>query len=286
MVDSPFALTIPPLGFQILVPNCFPGDPYISVANANTAAIDIDPHRTTSMDVGGLIRSVPDELTTVCPGKERSPLDILVKQYVDGLKTTIYVRGVDTPSLGTPGWMGDFLKDITVPLPFTGHALDSLIKNYTMSDVHFSLPNPFAEPGTPDAQLTVSALVKVLVGVPKQMNFRLDIPQVRANAAVSYKGSQLGVLDLPEWQAANSTLIEDEDGSPALFVQFPMENAPIKVTDEDVLSKVLQTVVFQGRPVQLHVDAAVDAKVATGLGQLAIRGVPAEGKMHVKRKCN
>lgn len=284
MIDSPFALRVPRLGFEILVPNCSPDDPYISVADAATELIQIDPGHTTSMDVGGLIRGLPSELTETCPGKQYSPLDFLMKRYIRGRKTTIYIRGLQTPYLGTPEWMGDLLKNVTVPLPFTGHSLDNLVKNFTMSDTHFSLPNPLAEPGSPESQLRASALVKVLVSVPKQMNFRLDIPRVRATAGVYYNETKLGDLVLRKWQKANSTLIEDREGSPAMFVQFPMKDAPLHVTNEDALAQILQTLIFEGKSVNLSVAAVVDAEVSSGLGQFAVRGIPGDGKVHVKRK--
>ena len=284
MIDSPFALRVPRLGFEVLVPNCSPGDPHISVADAKTEVIQISPGHTTNMDVNGLIRGFSEELTSTCPGKKHSPLDFLVKSYMHGDKTTIYVRGVETPSLGTPAWMGDLLKNVTVPLPFTSDSLDNLVKNFTMSDVHFSLPNPLADPGSPESQLRASSTVKVLVSVPKQMNFHVDVPRVRATAAVYYNGTQFGVLELREWQKSNSTVITDRDGSPALFVQFPMKDAPLHVTNEGVLTDILQTLIFEGNSVNLTVAAAVDAKVATGMGQFAVRGIPADGRIYVKRR--
>ena len=76
------------------------------------------------------------------------------------------------------------MKSVTVPLQFTGHALDNLIQNFTMSNVHFSLPNPFADPDSPDAQPRISALVNVLIGLPKQLNLTVNIPKIRADADV------------------------------------------------------------------------------------------------------
>ncbi|KAF9887854.1 hypothetical protein FE257_009514 [Aspergillus nanangensis] len=282
MIDSPFTLTIPPLGFQILVPNCSPDDPYISVAGVATKEFPVNPGHATSIDISGVIQGLSDELTRICPGKKKSPLDFLVKNYIQGLRTTVYVRGASVPSLGTPDWVVDILKSVTVPLPFTGHALDDLVRNFTMSDVHFSLPDPLADPGSPESNPTVSALVKVLVGLPKQMNLQIDVPRVRANADVFYHEKKLGVLKLPNWQPANSTLLEDANDAPALFVEFAMENAPLYVTDEDVLTDVLQALIFEGRSVRLTISASVDAEVATGLGKFAIREIPAEGVVDVK----
>ncbi|KAK4867493.1 hypothetical protein LT330_001003 [Penicillium expansum] len=282
LIDSPVALTVPALGFDILVPNCSPGDPYILVANAKTSAVDVYPGQETAVGVDGLIQQLPDELTSTCPGREGSPLDFLVSSFMQGLETTIYVRGSDAPLPSTPAWLVNLLRSVTVPLPFTGHALDNLVKNFTMSDTHFSLPNPFAEPDSPDSQPTVSALVKVLIALPEEMNFQVEVPQVRALADVYYKEEKFGVLNISHWQGANSTMVEDEDGSSALLVEFAIKEAPLQVTDDDLLAEVIQAMLFGSKTVVLRVAATVDAKVSTGLGRFAVRGIPAEGKVPVK----
>ncbi|KAL3437687.1 hypothetical protein BDV09DRAFT_161745 [Aspergillus tetrazonus] len=281
-LGSPFALRIPPLGFKALVANCSPRDPYISVADVVTQEIAIIPDRRIEVEVSGIIRGLSDELTANCPGEKRSPLDTLLRSYIHGSQTIIYVRGADVPSLGTPRWMTDILKTVTVPLSFTGHALDNLVKNFTMTNVHFTLPNPMAEPDTPESRPTVSALVKVLISVPEQVKFDLNIPRIRAKADVFYHEKKLGFLDLKEWQPANSTLIGNSDNTTALQVEFPMDKAPLEVTDEDVLTDVLSSLIFEGKPVGLTVVANVDAEISTVLGKFAVRGIPADGKLTVK----
>ncbi|KAJ5570946.1 hypothetical protein N7535_004606 [Penicillium sp. DV-2018c] len=282
MINSPVAFTIPVLGFDVLVPNCSPGDPYILVANAQTSTIDIQPDQFTPVGVKGLIQQLPEELISNCPGQKGSPLDLLVSSFMQGHETTIYVRGSDAPSPDSPAWLVDLLRSVTVPLPFTGHALDNLVKNFTMSDTHFSLPNPFAEPDAPDSQPTVSAQVEVLIALPEQMNFQVDVPQVRALADVYYKEKKLGVLNISQWQDANSTMVDDQDGSTALLVEFAMKDAPLEVTDESLLAEVIQAMLFGSETIMLRVAATVDTRVATGLGSFALRGIPAEGRVPVK----
>ncbi|KAJ5907775.1 hypothetical protein N7495_000457 [Penicillium taxi] len=282
LIDSPVSLTVPALGFQVFVPNCSPGDPPILVANANTAEILVQPGDPISMSVQGLIKKLPDELTTTCPGGDGSPLDFLVSSYIRGLETTIYVRGADAPLPGTPAWIVDLLRSVTVPLSFTGKALDNLVKKFAMSDTHFSLPDPFAEPGTPEAQPSVSALVKVLVALPEQINLSVEVPRVRALTDVYYEGKKLGMLNIEKWQDAKSTQVQDEDGSSALLVEFAIEDVPLQVTDDGVLTRVVQEMLFGSGSVVLHVAASVDAKVSTGLGLFAVRGIPAEGNVPVE----
>ncbi|KAJ5896121.1 uncharacterized protein N7473_005520 [Penicillium subrubescens] len=280
-IDSPVALIIPSLEFAVFVPNCSPGDPYILVADAKTAEVQVRPDAPTVINAQGLINQLPDELTKTCPGGNGSPLDFLVSNYVQGLQSTIYVRGADSPSTTTPAWIADLLRSVTVPLPFAGNPLDDLMKNFTMTDTHFSLPNPWAEPGSPESQPTVSALVKVLIGLPDEMNVQVEVPSVRALTNVYYHGEELGVLNIDKWQDANSTRVELEDGSSALLVEFPIKDAPLQVTDNDLLAQVVQEMLFGSTGVILHVAATVDAKVETGLGRFAVHGIPGEGNVPV-----
>lgn len=282
--DYALSLIIPSLGFDILVPNCIPTDPHILVANVTTTTVNVQPAEPAVVDVSGIVRHLPSELTTICPGKQDSLLDLIISGYLKGHKTIIYVRGADAPSPSTPAWMVDLLKSVTIPVPVTGHDFGQLIKNFSMTDVHFSLPDPFAEPDSPEAQPMVSAMVKVLVDLPKEMNFDVDIPRVRANVDVYYGSDKFGVLDLNAWQPANATRINDTDSAhPLLLVAFEIKDGPLQVTDSDVFSEVVQSILFGNEPVELDLRALVDGELATTLGQFIIHDIPAQGSIDVKR---
>lgn len=281
--DYALSLVIPPLGFDILVPNCIPADPYILVADVTTNTVDVQPAAPAIVNVSSIVRHLPSELTEKCPGKNDSPLDLIISGYLKGEKTVIYVRGAEPPSSSTPAWMVDLLKSVTLPVPVTGHDFGQLVRNFSMSDVHFSLPDPFAGPDSPDAQPRVSAMVKVMVDLPEEMNFDVDIPRVRANVDVYNRGNKFGVLDLSEWQPSNATRINDTDNHPLLLVTFEIKDRPLQVTDNDVFSDVMQSILFGNGPVTLDLQALVDGELATTLGQFTIHDIPAQGSINVKR---
>ncbi|PGH03785.1 hypothetical protein AJ79_07261 [Helicocarpus griseus UAMH5409] len=279
----PISLAVPPMGFRILVPNCSPTDDYIRVANATTDLIQVVPNNTVTISAKGFIGKLPDALTTICPGTNSSPLDLLVERFIQGLESMVYVRGGKPPSPTLPNWIEGFLKNVTIPVPFSGHALGQLVRNFSMTDVHFSLPEPFAEPDTPEVKPKISALVKAIIDLPKEMNFALNIPHVRSTAKIYHKGRELGFIDVRKWQNANATRIED--GTPpssALLVEFDIQKAPLQVTDEDTFTDVVQALIFQREPVPLYVQATVDAETDTALGQFVIRDIPASGNITVK----
>lgn len=282
--DYPLKFTLPPLGFAILVDNCSPSDPYIELADATTGNLHVEPKENLNVSVSGFVRRLPQAFTQACPGKHESPLDQLLGGYIHGNDTTVYVRGSDAPSLDTPRWITDLISDITVPVPFPGHSFGHLIRNFSLADVHFGLPDPFAEPDTPEAQPHISAKVKALVALPEEMNFNISVGRVRADADVFYHGSKLGRLDLHKWQPANSSRVDGEKNAPPLLaVESAIEDAPLTITDEDVFAEVLQALVFGGEGVVLGIKADVDVELETALGQLAVRKIPAEGSVPIKR---
>jgi hypothetical protein len=283
--EYPLDLAIPSLGFAILIDNCLPTDPRIMVADATIADLHVFPKEDVQVQVTGIVRQLSHSLTDDCPGSSQSPLDVILGGYMRGEKTTIYVTGSDSPSPDTPEWITKLMSSVTVPVPVPGRSFGSLIRNFSLSDVHFSLPDPSAEPDSPEAQPQISAVINVLVAIPEEMNFDLDIDKVRAKAKVYYHGHEFGILNLRKWQQANTTRIEphDKENQPTLLIQSDIKNAPIEITNSTIFTEVVRTLLFRGKQVLLTINADVDAKIETALGKLTVREVPAEGIVPVKR---
>lgn len=283
--DWPIKIDIPPLGFDILVPNCAQSvEPYILLAEASTDVVEVRPRKGVTVDVLGLVRQVPDSLTQDCPNSKSSPLDLLLEDYLHGQDTIVFVRGAKAPAHATPAWISDLMSSITVPLPFPGHTFDNLIENFSLTDVHFSLPDPTAEPDTPEGQPKISATIKALIALPKELNLPIDVSHVRAKADVTYKGVKLGYLDLKKWQPANSTRENASEGQPpTLLVESSIKDAPLTVTNETVFTQVVQSLIFGNKGVHLGIKADVDVEVEAALGEFTIKKIPAEGKVFIKR---
>ena len=276
----PVGLMIPSLGFDILVPNCSPNEPYIPVADAHTNNINVQPYSDVQVDVAGMIRELPEMLVKTCPNSESSPLDLLLGDYLKCNDTTIFVRGSDSPE----DWITKFISSVTVPVPFPGHTFDKVIKKFSLTDTHFSLPDPTAEPGSDEANPQISGNIVVIASLPEEMNFGINVTRVRANADVLYQGQKLGKLNLKQWQKAQSERIAPKDGhAPSLKIQSQIESAPLNISDDDVLTDVLEALLFGGKPVLLKVEALVEVEVSTVLGTFIIKDLPAEGVIPVKR---
>lgn len=282
--EYPVELDIPELAFDIMVPGCADTDPFIIVAEASTGEVHVEPLSEVSVDVYGVIHELPDSLTRVCPDSSSSPLDLLLKQYMHGEPATLFVRGSSRPDGDTPKWIADILASVAVPVPFPGRTLDGLIRDFSLTDVHFTLPDPFADPDDPAASPKVSGNILVTASLPSEMNFGINVTNVRATADVIYKTHKMGELNLRKWQHANSTRVkgEDDDG-PSLKIESRIIEAPLNITDSDVFADVMQALLFGNEPIRLDVQALVDVKVETSLGELILKEVPADGKIPVKR---
>lgn len=272
--DYPIKFDVPPLAFEILVPDCH--EDYLVLGTAQTEVVHILPRQVVSASVTGMVRQLPTSLTTACPGSNSSPLDSLLADYLGGRDTTVYVRGGQQDE-NTPGWIGKLLTDTTLPFSLPGHPFDNLIKDFALANVHFGLPDPSADPDTPAARPKVSAVVKALVGLPAEIDVNLDVDKVRADADVFYLDGQLGKLDLREWQPANATKVGEN-----LLIQSIIHDAPLEITDDALFAKVVQELAFGKKGVTLGVRATVDVSTLTVLGEFVVRNIPAEGKIFVK----
>ncbi|KAI0517234.1 hypothetical protein F5B22DRAFT_635875 [Xylaria bambusicola] len=281
--EYPIELDIPELAFEIMVPGCADTDPFIIVAEASTGKLHIEPVSEVFASVYGVIHELPDSLTRVCPDSSSSPLDMFLKQYMHGEPATLFVRGSSRPDGDTPKWIADILASVTVPVPFPGRTLDGMIRDFSLTDVHFTLPDPFADPDDPDASPKVSGNILVTASIPSDMNLAINVTNVRATADVIYKSKKMGELNLRKWQHANSTRVDGKgkDG-PSLKIESRIIEAPLNITDADVFSDVVQALLFGNKPISLDIQALVDVKVDTSLGELILKEVPAEGKVPVK----
>ena len=282
--DYPLTFTVPPLTFDILVPNCVPEEPYLLLADATTSDILIKARSEVDVEVQGIVRELPDTLTNACPNSETSPLDLLLGKYIHGVETKVYVRGSDRSPPDTPQWISDLIKNVVVPLPFPGHPFDDLMRDFSLADVHFDLPNPFATPNSPESEPRVSAKIQALVNLPKEMNFPIEVERIRADADVYYHKKKLGFLDLHHWQKANSTRsAAHKDEQAGLLVESIIKDAPLNITDDDVFAEVVQALVWGDKDVLLGVKANVDVETNTALGVFVVRKIPAEGRVPIKR---
>lgn len=282
--EFPVGLTIPSLGFEVLVPNCDSSQPHIKVASALSSATEVRPKSNVTVEAEGTIRELPESLIQACPSSELSPLDNFMKRYLHGEDAEVFVRGKAPEGGDLPDWIGKFLESVTVPIQFPGRSLDNFLRNFTLEDVDFKLPSPFADPSDADGKPRVSGTVRVLAAIPADLNINVDVNSLRASGDLFYEGKKFGELHVDKWQKARSSIINQPDGQEDLLdVRARINEVPVDITDGDIFSDIMQELLFGDKDIILDVNSTVDVKVSTVLGDLVIRGVPATGKVPVKR---
>ncbi len=272
--EFPFGLTIPPLAFDMLVGNCVANQPHILVAESTVEAIEVQPKTNIEVKASALVQKLRDSLTKPCPLTELSPLDTFIGDYIGGKNATVYIRGAKNPHPDTPDWIAKFMSTITIPIPVEGKSFDGMMRDFDIQDVHFSMPNPFADPNSPDSNPRISGNIIALVALPQEMNFNLNVTRIRATADVFHEGKKLGVMNLKEWQKAKSKRIDptDKNPEPMLQVSSKVKDAPLNITDQDVFSDLVQKLLF-GDGAKLDIKALADMEVKTVLGALTVKGV-------------
>lgn len=283
MNQFPVQLRVPPVAVDVLVDGCQPSDQLIMLGTAETKELQVEPNTDLHVNVTGHVEELPDSLTEQCPDSLKSPLDSLLGDYMHGNDATVYVSCCKFPDPSTPGWAKDLLQDITVPIPLEGHNMGNTIKNFSMANVDFAFPEGDAEPGTPESNPQISALVKVFINLPDEMNFPLGVKHIKATADVFYHKKKLGVLDIRKWQEAKSRRIDPHGNERALLlVETDIKKAPLEITNGGLLMEIVGEI-GTGGTVKLDLEALVSVEVDTPMGAFAVRDIPAEGVVPIKR---
>src|SRR5258708_3960223 len=188
--NFPLNLALPSLDFDIKVDNCQPSQPKITLANATVESFHIYPKQDITVNATGYVHQPSDKLTERCPSSGKSPLDTLLGGYIRGHEVMLYIRGANEQSHNVPKWMSDLVSGISLPVPVTGHAFGNVIKNFTLAGIKFDLPDPMAEPDTPESNPQVSATITAVITLPEEMNFQVDVQRIRATADIFYKKSK------------------------------------------------------------------------------------------------
>lgn len=274
-IQNPFPLNfeVSPLSFTVLLPGCETDD-LVVVATARTSRLVVKPATNIDLDISAFIRNLPDTFITTCPKSHTSPMDNFLASYLRGSNSMVYVRGSDSSISDAPEWLLEFLRSVTIPVPFPGHKLDTVIESFNLSNVQFRLPEPDSKPRSPESAPRLSASVRAVVRLPEEINFPIDVQRLRSIANVSYQGKTFGTLSLHKWMPATSSEV---DGRKELQVDTVVNDAPLDVTDYNVFEEVVGKFVLGGQPIPLDINGNVDIDIKTNVGEFVISRIPAAG---------
>ena len=271
------SLTVPRVGFEVLISGCTPDDSKIAVGTGLSSVIEVEPKTDIIAEASGLISKLPQKLTQACPVSELSPLDEFIKHYLGGENAQIFVRGKQPSDSELPQWLGEILDSVTVPVDFPGSSFDNLLRNFSLTDVDFSLPSPFEPEGKP----RVSGTVVAVAALPEGVDVDMSVESIKSQGNLFYKDKKFGELNLRKWQKASSHKLDSKDKETLIEIASHVDNAPIDITDNDVFSSLASEYLFGSDDIIVDARAKLDVKVDTVLGTLVIKEIPAEGKVPV-----
>ncbi|RPA82915.1 hypothetical protein BJ508DRAFT_413837 [Ascobolus immersus RN42] len=272
----PITATAPPLLFTVSIPSC--DNSTTRLARAKLSSLRITPSSPISANVLGIISDLPDSVLVPCTNSTSSPLDSFLARYMHGNSTTLHISGApasESIAFGVPPWIAEFLSTITIPIPFPGHATDSLIKRFTLTNVDLELPSPLADPSSPNSRPRLTALVQALIQLPEEMNFPIDVRRARADADVFHQGEKWGEIHIDEWVPARSRTTWE-----GVEVEADVERTPVYITNGRVFRGVVKDMLLNGG-VELGISARVDVGMETAMGEVVVRDVEAEGMIEV-----
>ncbi|RKF57188.1 putative pre-rrna processing protein [Golovinomyces cichoracearum] len=279
--SQPVELEVPALDFQVLVHGCDAAN-LIEIASAVTSSTRFHPYSGAHLDVSGTVRDLPKSLVEPCPDSDSSPLDVLISDHIHGKNTTVFIRGSESPNHGLPDWISKILSEITVPIIIPGHQYDGSTKNFSLTNTEFSLPDFFAEPGSDRSYPRLSGKIIASVKIPQEINLNISVSELRAFINVLFKGMKFGEVNLDKWQKVECKIIEEQkDAGRFLKLQTLLRNAPVKITDDSVFAKFVESLLMEKEAIMIGIEALVDAQVSSVLGKILVKDIPAEGTVPI-----
>lgn len=278
--EYPVTIDVPGLKWRVIVPGCTPTE-RIRLTDAETGSLNIRKGENITVDVHSLVTSLPQKLLVPCADDAPSPLEVLFQSMVDPLQnTTIFISGHHQPFSGNlPKWLPNILSSLSVPIPIPHLETNTsdLISSIHLSEMKFTLPPPWAPPGSPNSQPKISGLVEAVIKPPPQAkSVNINVTAVKADVLLFDKGQKFGRIVVPEWSPATTTRKE------MIHILARVSEVPVEVLDPIVFQRVMGRVLQGGGTVEIGVEGTVDGQVSVLIGEFAIRGIPVKGVVEVQ----
>jgi hypothetical protein len=277
----PVTLEVPGLGWKVLVPGCTPSE-QIHATDADTSSIFIQAGKNITVDISSSISSLPEQLLNPCNDLTPSPLESLFQSFLDpNLTTKIFISGRHQSSPSLPSWLPSLLSSLTLPIPIPSldpNSASDLISGIHIHEMKFRLPSPWAPPGTPYSQPTVSGVIETILRLPAEVaDVAVNITALKADIDLFDQGQKFGKIVVPEWVSATT-----QRKKKTLRVVARVTEVPVEVLDPLVFNRVMRKVLQGGGVVEIGIQGVVDGQVKVLVGEFALRGIPVERTVEVE----
>jgi len=283
----PVEVEVPELGWRVSLPGC--DSELIRVTDAETSTITIVPGETVVVNISSSILSLPEKFLTPCTNTF-SPLESFVHSLLNTTLTPprIYLSGhyPTNPSPSLPPWLPGLLSSLTIPLPLPqldSNLTDNLQTDIKVRNMKFTLPSPWAPPGTPYSQPKVSGQVDATITLPPEIaQVKVNITALRTDLNLFDEGEQFGRIVIPEWVPAKTTRRETQDGRVNITVTNQVVEVPVEVVDPVIFNRVMRKVLQGEGVVEVGIQGTVDAKVEIQVGKFILRKIPVRTSVAVQ----
>lgn len=277
----PIEFDLPALEFKVLAQGC--NNSLIELTRAFIQPAHFKPRSGVTVKLRANFRELPKTILEPCSESNSSPLDMLLTDYAHGKNIIMFIQELTSSGFQKLKWVTDIMSNMTLPVSVPSHQFNSLIRNFTLTDTQFKLPDVFAEPGSDEGNPHLSGRIRAIVDIPREMNLNISVNRFRATVKTLYKEQLFGTISIHRWQTAKSEQFQrPNDGGLSIRVESFVDNAPLKITDENIFADIVQALLINRGNVLLQVEALLDIELFTILGQFVIHGIPAEGNVPIK----
>lgn len=251
-------------------------DTMIAVVRAKDAKLLGD--RVNDFNISGRTLAL-DPADTL--GKQR--METFLSTYLHGNSSTVSIRGSafgpddppgkPSPPSNTPAWLRKALQSVTLSMPFPGASETNLIQSLELSNLKIDF--------TPAGEPLVSGDVVVMLHMPREMNFALNVTEILPDVyfyPTANSNDPFARL-APNTPSPAHTIRLDQSGQ--FRVESRLSKAPFSVLQQDEFEKFVEQV-FNGRAGRVFIRGTARAHVASAFGELDVRGLNFTGVIDTK----
>ena len=283
VAENPFGKLIKVLGLKMIN---IPGSTWRLLAKGckkdekrNTGTLKIDSFLLSEMNSTLTVSSTLDiadsdiqKFSSKCKNEKFSALDKFVEDLRYNDRVVFDLRGKSLP--GFSDEVSQAFRKISIPIDIPLNLTEktaNLVKNVTMTDLHFRLQ---------DLQTPiVSGILNVWADLQGLEIDDTGVNALKGNANLKYQGDKFGQIVIGNWRNATTTIFHPETGKTLAFISSELKDMVIDITDSSVFNSLIMQAMQDGQS-EIFIDALVDLKMQSPVGNFVIQDIPGSGKAH------
>ncbi|ODV86854.1 hypothetical protein CANARDRAFT_27232 [[Candida] arabinofermentans NRRL YB-2248] len=274
--------SIPELDWNLRVDDCneLPSIKLASLKSSNfeiVESVDDVSFKGLNISVSIGIANVGDDLTKRCNPEDELDITTPMSMFVDNLVNNniahVVIAGNEVSNY--PETLSELFQKVQLPinLPVNTTSLTSkFVHNVTVENLTFEMKDG----STP----VINGDLKIFIKLGTNANIDVDelsVDKIGGGADLLYQGSKFSNLTLVDWNPATTTkLVDSNDDQVYLYVESPMKDILLDITDMVLFQKIVQDV-FSSGGVLVDIDALVNLMITCPFGEFEIDDIEVDG---------